>query len=278
MKIHRVKSGIVIEAEDQFYLLTNEDWDGFINRDEIYSQLSSQVQQLQPITDGRELLENELLPPIGSQEIWGAGVTYYRSRDARMEEAKDAGGGDFYQKVYHAERPEIFFKATPHRAAGHGQGIRIRKDSHWDVPEPELALCITSSGKIIGYTIGNDVSSRSIEGENPLYLPQAKTYDKSVAIGPCITLQEQFDYQEAEIALMISRGGERCFAGKERLTQMKRSPEELVAFLYRECSFPVGCLLLTGTGIVPDDDFTLQAGDRVDISIDGIGTLSNYVE
>lgn len=216
--------------------------------------------------------------PIGSQEVWAAGVTYFRSREARMEEAESAGGGDFYDRVYTAERPEIFFKATPHRVRGAGQGVRIRRDSHWNVPEPELALAVNAHGKIFGYTIGNDMSSRDIEGENPLYLPQAKTYDGCCGLGPGIYLSEDPLPPPTEIELVIHRGREPIFRGATTLHQMKRTPVELVEFLYRESSFPAGCFLLTGAGIVPDSDFTLRIGDEIRIRIDPIGELIQRVE
>jgi 2-dehydro-3-deoxy-D-arabinonate dehydratase len=218
------------------------------------------------------------LAPIDSQEVWAAGVTYYRSRTARMAESEVAGGGSFYDRVYTAERPELFFKALPHRVAGPGEKVRIRRDSKWNVPEPELALVISPEGKIIGYTIGNDMSSRDIEGENPLYLPQAKVYDRSCALGPAILKTDEPLRRETAIRLEIRRGVEVVFGDSTTLASMKRRPEELVEYLYRETSFPNGCILLTGTGIVPPDTFTLRSGDEIAISIDGIGTLRNAVE
>src|SRR5690606_16129068 len=173
----------------------------------------------------------------------------YRSKVGRQEESKGAGGGDFYGRVYEAERPELFFKSTSHRTVGHLGKVRIRKDSSWDVPEPELTLVVTSSGKIIGYTIGNDMSSRSIEGENPLYLPQAKTYDGCAAVGPCILITDQTLNKDTMIRLEIARNGETVFDEIVGISQMKRTPEELVSFVYRECSFPSGSLIMTGTGI-----------------------------
>lgn len=200
-----------------------------------------------------------------------------RSKVGRQEESKAAGGGDFYEKVYHADRPEVFFKATPHRVVGHNQPVKIRKDSTWDVPEPELTLVVTTSGKIIGYTIGNDMSSRSIEGENPLYLPQAKTYDQCAAVGPCIYLTDEPIDRSKNIQLVIKRNSDTEFEGNVDLGQLKRTPEELVSYVFREASFPNGCLIMTGTGIVPGNDFTLKSGDEISITIDGIGTLVNTV-
>ncbi|MDF1852155.1 MAG: fumarylacetoacetate hydrolase family protein [Verrucomicrobiales bacterium] len=215
--------------------------------------------------------------PIGDQEVWAAGVTYFRSRTARMEEAEVAGGDIFYDKVYDAERPELFFKATAPRTRGHLDAVAIRKDSTWDVPEPELTLAITSTGKIFGYTIGNDMSSRSIEGENPLYLPQAKVYTGSCSIGPCLVVGPT-PAPEATIAIQINRDGETVFSGETQVSQLKRGLEELAGFLFRSNEFRYGAYLMTGTGIVPDSDFTLQAGDQISISIEGAGTLVNSVE
>lgn len=212
------------------------------------------------------------LAPLDEQEVWACGVTYLRSKVARIEESE--GGGDFYDLVYDAQRPELFFKSTPRRVAGPGEAIRIRRDSTWDVPEPELCLVISSQGAIVGYTIGNDVSSRSIEGENPLYLPQAKVFEGACALGPVITIDGE---KERAIRLTIARGGEVVFAGETSTAQMRRTPQELVGYLFRELAFPEGAFLLTGTGIVPGDDFTLQSGDVVTIGIEGIGILENFV-
>lgn len=216
-------------------------------------------------------------PLVQSQEVWAAGVTYYRSRTARIEESQDAGGGDFYDRVYDAERPELFLKATPHRVAPPGGGVRIRSDSTWNVPEPELTLAINTAGRIFGYTLGNDMSSRDIEGENPLYLPQAKCYDRSAALGPCLVVTEEPPAPESELGLVIKRRGETVFSGSTTLDQIKRPLASLADWLYRENVFPFGAYLMTGTGIVPPDDFTLQPGDQVHISHDLIGTLTNLV-
>lgn len=277
MKIYKLKSGILVESGDKYYLLENYLWDQFINDDQLFQKAKSLVSKLEPIANADQLLQNSLQAPIGNQEIWASGVTYFNSKLARQEESEAAGGGDFYARVYVAERPELFFKTTPHRCVGSGQKVRIRKDSTWNVPEPELTLLLTSSGKIVGYTIGNDMSSRSIEGENPLYLPQAKTYDGCAAIGPCIYVSEWAFPTESEIHLLINRGGKAVFEGKTSVSQMKRSPEELAGWLFRELSFPQGCFLMTGTGIVPTKDFTLEPGDEILITIDKIGTLTNWV-
>jgi 2-dehydro-3-deoxy-D-arabinonate dehydratase len=275
MKIYRTKGGIVIGKEEKFFLVKDEDWNEWINDDNLFQKAQDVISKATP--EGNELIK-DVLAPIGSkQELWACGVTYLRSKIGRQEESKDAGGGDFYAKVYEAERPEVFFKSTPHRVVGHKQKVRIRKDSTWDVPEPELTLVVTSSGKIIGYTVGNDMSSRSIEGENPLYLPQAKTYDACAAVGPCIYITDKPLDKTTTIHLEIKREKTNVFEGSIAISQIKRSFEELVSFVYRESSFPHGCLIMTGTGIVPEHDFTLKAGDEIKISIDSIGTLVNEV-
>jgi 2-dehydro-3-deoxy-D-arabinonate dehydratase len=217
-----------------------------------------------------------LLPPIDSQEVWAAGVTYKRSKTARMEESESAA--TLYDRVYEAERPELFFKATPHRVSGPGQPLRIRWDSKWNVPEPELALVLNSRLQWVGCTIGNDMSSRDIEGENPLYLPQAKVYDACCGLGPWITLRDDMPAAaEIGIGLVVRRSNAVAFEGKTNVDQMARSFDDLIDWLGRDNSFPSGVVLLTGTGIVPANDFTLQTGDVVEITIDGIGTLSNPI-
>jgi 2-dehydro-3-deoxy-D-arabinonate dehydratase len=216
-----------------------------------------------------------LLAPIDHQEVWGAGVTYERSKVAREEESERAA--TFYDLVYRADRPELFFKATPHRVAGPGVPIRVRADAHWTVPEPELALVVSPRMKLVGFTIGNDVSSRDIEGENPLYLPQAKVYDGCCALGPGIVLAAADDFRDREIRLEIDREGARAFSGATSTARMARRFEDLIAWLGRDQTFPNGLILLTGTGVVPPDDFTLEPGDLVRITIDGIGTLENPV-
>jgi 2-dehydro-3-deoxy-D-arabinonate dehydratase len=273
MKLYRTASGYLIEEQSRFYRSSNS-WDELFHPDDLYQHLQSSLASLEE-TDETAL--DQALAPIGSQEVWAAGVTYYRSRDARMEEAKSAGGGDFYDRVYSADRPELFFKATPHRVVGPNGKVAIRDDATWSVPEPELTLAINRRGKIIGYTIGNDMSSRDIEGENPLYLPQAKVYDRSCALGPNILVTSEPLAPETEIRLNISRAGKTAFAGSTTLEALKRKPASLVEFLYRNNSFPNGCFLLTGTGIVPPDSFTLLAGDEIQITIPPIGTLVNYV-
>lgn len=274
MKVYRTTNGIVLEEDGKFYLV-NQDWETFINDDNVLQHASTLINTIAP-TDA-SVIDNVLATIGDHQELWACGVTYYRSMVGRQEESKSAGGADFYGKVYEAERPECFFKSTPHRVSASNGLVRIRKDSSWDVPEPELTLVVTSSGKIIGYTVGNDMSSRSIEGENPLYLPQAKTYDGCAAVGPCVYLTDKALPPETAIHLVIERNSSIVFEGHIAINQMKRTPQELVSFIYRESSFPHGCLIMTGTGIVPGSDFTLQAGDIIKIAIDSIGELINTV-
>jgi 2-dehydro-3-deoxy-D-arabinonate dehydratase len=273
MRIFRTPKGIVAEHDGKTALLRDKDWDVLFKRKGLGSYLAKALKAAKPI----KFDPAKALAPIGTQEVWAAGVTYYRSRDARMEESKAAGGGDFYAKVYEADRPEIFFKSTPHRVAGPGQKVRIRKDSKWNVPEPELAVVVNAAGEIIGWTICNDMSSRDIEGENPLYLPQAKVYDQSCALGPAILVAPEPPPPSTKIELEIRRGGSTAFAGETALDRLKRTPQSLVEWLLRDNSFPSGCFLSTGTGIVPPDSFTLQSGDVINITIGPIGTLSNTV-
>ncbi len=272
MKIYKTGIGTCIELKNNFFQKEIENWDSFINRAGLHDILSKEI-------EGWESCDKpeSILAPIGNQEIWASGVTYLRSRDARMEESKDAGGGTFYDRVYDADRPELFFKATAARTVGPNGMVRIRKDSKWNVPEPELTLLISSEGTIEGYTIGNDMSSRDIEGENPLYLPQAKTYEGCAALGPCIYVPDSPIDPESIITLEIARDTETAFKGEIPLSNMKRKLPELVEYLFRECNFPNGCFLMTGTGIIPPDEFTLEVGDEVRISIDNIGTLINTV-
>jgi len=276
MIVYRTTKGVLIEHENFFYNI-GEDWDNFINWDDVYENINHDLKNFEIIENGEEFLNKNILPPVHNQEVWASGVTYYRSREARMEESKDAGGGDFYDRVYAAERPELFFKSPGYRVVGHQDKVRIRRDSNWNVPEPELTLVLSSSGKLLGYTIGNDMSSRDIEGENPLYLPQAKCYDGSTAIGPGILLTNDPLTSDTEIEINIKRRGEKVFEGSTQINQIKRSFQELVGYLYREMSFPYGCLLMTGTGVVPPDEFTLAEGDEINITIEPIGTLTNIV-
>ena len=267
-----------MEHQNKFWLL-GQAWDELINRDNLHGHLAKAVRPGGELSalEAADLLEQDLLAPIGSQEVWAAGVTYLRSRDARMEESKDSGGASFYDKVYEAERPELFFKSQPQRVAAHGEKVYIRRDSSWNVPEPELTLFINSQGLIQAYTIGNDMSSRSIEGENPLYLPQAKVYERSAALGPCLFVPSSPISPGTMIRMTIHRDGGNVYRGEVAISQIKRSLTELAGWLYRESDYIHGCFLMTGTCLVPGNDFTLQEGDNVEISIDDIGTLNNIV-
>ena len=277
MQVYKTRHGIVINYEGDYYQTTATNWDEFINRDNLYEFLTNEIAKLQPQKELSAMIENNNLPPIQSQEIWAAGVTYMRSMKARMEESKVSGGDTFYDKVYEAERPEIFFKSTAARTVGNNTNVRIRKDSTWDVPEPELTLFINSSANIVGYTIGNDMSSRSIEGENPLYLPQAKMYDGCAALGPCLYVPAKPISPDTSISVTITRNGVSMYNDTILISQMKRTHKELVSYLFREMSFEHGVFLMTGTGIVPPNTFTLQSGDTISITIDNIGTLTNTV-
>jgi len=270
MKVYHTPAGIAVRADMRWYRARDVSFDELFRASDPSAWLRSRLERA---PDAR--VAGELHPPLQGQEVWAAGVTYYRSREARMEESEREA--DVYDRVYEAERPELFFKATPHRVVGHGAQVRIRADSHWNVPEAELTLAVNREGRIFGYTIGNDMSSRSIEGANPLYLPQAKIYDSGCALGPCLLLTHEAPPPTTEIALRVARGGIDVYRGSVRLSQMRRAPEQLVEFLYRECTFPNGCYLLTGTGIVPEGDFTLAAGDEIEIIIEPIGTLTNRV-
>lgn len=269
MLLYRTPYGPVVEIDGVYTQITAH-WNDLINRDDLPAFLAK--------AQGKVVEKPaQLLSLVSNQEIWAAGVTYFRSRTARMEESKDAGGGSFYDRVYAADRPEIFFKASAHRVAAPGAAMHLRRDSKWMVPEPELTLVITRTGKLIGHTIGNDLSCRDIEGENPLYLPQAKSFKLSAAVGPCIKVTSEALPAETAIRIEILRSGKPVFNGDTTLAQLKRTPEELIGWLFRDNDFPNGAFLMTGTGIVPPDEFTLALGDVVNISIDGIGTLSNVM-
>jgi 2-dehydro-3-deoxy-D-arabinonate dehydratase len=270
---------LIAELKGRYYRLPALDLPDLVHADDLARQLQHFIKVSGDQAHPSAVDEANVIAPIIDQEVWAAGVTYLRSKVARMEESKDAGGGSFYDRVYEADRPEIFFKATPHRVVGPGDPVRLRGDSKWNVPEPELALLVNPRGKIIAYTIGNDMSSRDIEGENPLYLPQAKVYDGCCALGPCLLIEDPAEplARETPIELEIRRGSEVAFAGKTSLAQMKRKFEELVGWLFRDNSFPTGAYLLTGTGVVPPDSFTLQSGDEVCITIPPIGALRNVV-
>jgi 2-dehydro-3-deoxy-D-arabinonate dehydratase len=276
MKIYKKGNSAYIQLNNSLYLLNVPDWDEFLNRDELRNLILSDLQGAVIVNEPFSLDES-FDAPMGNQEIWAAGVTYLRSKVERKKESVKSGSSIFYDKVYEATRPEIFYKANAHRTVGSGHQINIRRDSSWNVPEPELTLFINSSGGIQAYTIGNDLSSRSIEGENPLYLPQAKTWDKCASIGPCLFLPDEPFSPDTNIRLVIKRNSEKIFSEKTSIRKMKRGFDELIEFLFRESEFHSGCFLMTGTGIVPPEDFTLEVGDEVRIAIDGIGELVNFI-
>jgi 2-dehydro-3-deoxy-D-arabinonate dehydratase len=273
--LYRTAEALFVKHEDHAYPLEVTSLDALIGRPDLHMYLTAAINTTPPAD---HLLHAPLLAPIGNQEVWASGVTYYSSRRARIAESKDAGGGDFYDRVYTAERPELFFKAVAHKVAGPDSQVKIRRDATWSVPEPELTLLINPRAEIIGYTIGNDMSSRDIEGTNPLYLPQAKVYDRSCALGPGILIRNEPMPSTTSIQLDILRGAHAEFSGTTTLAELKRDPATLVEYLFRDHTFPYGCFLLTGTGIVPPDSFTLQSNDEIQITIDGIGTLINTVE
>jgi 2-dehydro-3-deoxy-D-arabinonate dehydratase len=275
MKLLRTQSGWILETSDGRFRVPAAPVGALTTRDDLAASLRSASATLPPV-EASAL--THLLPPIEHQEVWAAGVTYFRSRTARMEESKVAAGSHFYDLVYTADRPELFFKAASWRVVGTGRPVRIRRDATWSVPEPELALLISPSGRILGYTAGNDMSSRDIEGENPLYLPQAKVYDGACALGPALVISEEPPPSSTQIHLEIRRRQQTAFAASTTLSAMKRELRTLVDYLYRETSFPNGCILLTGTGVVPPDDFTLERGDEILITVDNVGTLHNLVE
>jgi 2-dehydro-3-deoxy-D-arabinonate dehydratase len=276
MILYRTTEGIVVEGQGKFFPVSGADWDTLLNDDALSTRLAGICRSAQPLAGFS--LEGKLLAPLVSQEVWAAGVTYFRSRTARMEESEQAGGSSFYDRVYHADRPELFMKATPHRVRGPGKALHLRRDSKWIVPEPELTLVISRTGKLVGYTAGNDLSCRDIEGENPLYLPQAKTFDACAGIGPGIFVTSDPLPGETKIDVAIIRGGQTIFSGDTTTSQMKKTIPALIEYLYRDNSFPQGALLMTGTGIVPPDNFTLVAGDEVRVTIGSIGTLVNPME
>jgi len=272
--LYRTIQGHFVEHNGSYYCIDELSFDTLVAHEDLDAYLTSAIGSTPAVPPPAS---NTILAPIDRQEVWAAGVTYYNSRRARIAESKDAGGGDFYDRVYSAERPELFFKAAGHRVAGPNAPVMIRRDATWSVPEPELTLLVNPRAKIIGYTIGNDMSSRDIEGANPLYLPQAKVYDRSCALGPGILIQSTPMPSTTQIHLDILRSGQSQFTGSIALTELKRDPLTLVEYLFRDQSFPHGCFLLTGTGVVPPDTFTLQSKDEIRITIDTIGTLVNEV-
>jgi 2-dehydro-3-deoxy-D-arabinonate dehydratase len=271
MKLYRGSSGWCLEQDGRAKTLHKFDFDAWLAEGDPVARLIALAAQA---PDGRVPDQPEL--PMGTQEVWLAGVTYHRSKIARMEESSFSANA--YDRIYDAVRPELAFKATPRRCVGTGGRLRLRADSKWNVPEPELTLLVSAHGKVVGYTVGNDLSSRDIEGDNLLYLTQAKVWDGCCALGPCILIEDgSTSIRRASIGLSIRREGNVVFTGEANVSQMKRTFDELVEYLFRDQSFPTGVYLLTGTCIVPNNDFTLKSGDIVDISIAGIGTLTNVI-
>lgn len=273
-KLYRTSDAVLAVREGAAFVLADFCFDALYGAEEPDLFVEEALRRA-PAMDLPDLGQ-PFLPPLKSQEVWAAGVSYFRSRVARMEESEGAGADRFYDLVYAAERPELFYKASGSRVRGHLGAVGIRRDSRWSVPEPELTLAINAGGKVFGYTIGNDMSARDIEGENPLYLPQAKMYRGSCALGPCLVVGPP-PGPGAAIDLSIARAGQEVFAGCTALDQLKRGFAELAGWLFREEDFPQGCLLMTGTGIVPNSGFSLQSGDRIRIAIEGIGELVNEV-
>jgi 2-dehydro-3-deoxy-D-arabinonate dehydratase len=275
IKLYRTTDSVLAVRDGTAYALNHFSFDALFSSPEpdIFTEEALRNSHAIALPD----LEQPYLPPLESQEVWAAGVTYFRSRVARMEESEGAGADRFYDNVYAADRPELFYKASPARVRGHHAPVGIRRDSTWSVPEPELTLALNSAGQVFGFTIGNDLSARDIEGENPLYLPQAKMYRGSCALGPCLLVASQLPVPAAAVSLRIERNGLAVFEGQTSLDQLKRSFTELAGWLFKEEDFPLGCLLMTGTGVVPDPPFTLLSGDLVRIAIEGIGELANPV-
>lgn len=275
MLLYRLTDSAICVRNGQAYSLPGLCFDTLFSAEDPAAWLESQIATASPCALPDH--GTAFLPPMGSQEVWAAGVTYQRSKVARMDESKEAGASVFYDRVYEADRPEIFFKATAPRVRGHRAQVRVRSDSTWSVPEPELTLAINAAGRIFGFTIGNDMSARDIEGENPLYLPQAKTYRGSCSLGPALLIAPDIS-PDAAISITITRSGQTAFSGTTAVSQLKRTLPELAGWLFRDNEFSAGALLLTGTGIVPQGTWTLQSGDEIAITIDGIGTLVNAVE
>jgi 2-dehydro-3-deoxy-D-arabinonate dehydratase len=274
MLLYRTTKNFLLKSNGKLFIVHGTDFDELLNLPNLWDHLL-EVSRRGPAA--QPPAREEILAPVGTQEIWAAGVTYERSREGRREESKESGAAVFYSKVYEAERPELFFKAPGWRAIGPDAKIRVRKDARWSVPEPELVLVINADRQIIGYTLGNDVSSRDIEGENPLYLPQAKVYDGSCAVGPAIWISDQPLDLNVKMTLTIERDRQPIFQGSVPLSRIRRPFGELVEYLFRELDFPVGAFLFTGTGIVPPNDFTLLSGDLVRIAAPPIGELVNEV-
>jgi 2-dehydro-3-deoxy-D-arabinonate dehydratase len=275
MLVYRTTKNFLLKSNGKFFTVHGTDFNELLNLPNLHDHLL-EISRRGP--EAQSPAREDILAPVGTQEIWAAGVTYERSREGRREESKESGAAVFYSKVYDAERPELFFKAPGWRAIGPDAKVRVRRDARWSVPEPELVLVINAEQQIIGYTLGNDVSSRDIEGENPLYLPQAKVYDGSCALGPAILVTNQPLDLKVEMTLAIERSGKPVFEGTVSLSRIRRRFSELVEYLFRELDFPVGAFLFTGTGIVPPNDFTLLSGDLVRIAVPSIGELRNVVQ
>jgi 2-dehydro-3-deoxy-D-arabinonate dehydratase len=275
MILYRTMQGAVVEDRGRHYTVP-EPWDELFNRKDLVESLRESMTRKGARCNAQ--VASEMLAPIVGQEIWAAGVTYARSRTARMSESKKAGTANFYDRIYHAARPELFFKATAYRTVGPGSPMHLRRDSRWIVPEPELTLAINRSGDVIGYTIGNDLSCRDLEGENPLYLPQAKTFTGCAALGPGILIRRRPLPRSTAITLDIRRCGHSVHRGRVRLAQIRKPLPTLVEYLFRDNTFPNGCFLMTGTGIVPPGHFCLRRGDEVRIGIEPIGTLINCMK
>ena len=277
IKVYSKAETLCAQSGDSWFFLPDLEWDSIFHSEDPAGFIDLTISQHGQSVDAPDLTAGSFNPPIQSQEVWAAGVTYYRSRDARMSESKKAGGDNFYDRVYDAERPELFYKGSARTVVGHRANVGIRFDSSWNVPEPEITLAVNADGRIFGYTIGNDMSSRDIEGENPLYLPQAKVYNRSCSLGPCIYVTDQQLKPTTRIHMRISRGGTTVVEGETQLKMIKRPLESLVEYLYRDNVFPRGSFLMTGTGIVPPDTFSLKKSDSISITIDCIGTLVNTV-
>ncbi len=277
MRIFKTRNGIVVQHQGKYYPVAERDWDTFVNRADLYNSIKGELRQWTPDPGLADAVAGELRAPIGNQEVWACGITFIRSRQSYVEDTKETGSVNSYTRVYEADRPEIFFKATAYRTVGSGEGVRVRSDSHITVPEPELTLFISSAGTIEGYTVGNDMSARDIEGENALYLSQAKCYDGSAAIGPCLYVPSSPIDPGTLIRMDVISNNESIFSGEVSISRMKRKHTDLVNYLFKETSFKYGVYLMTGTGIIPPENFTLTVGDEIRISIDEIGTLVNKV-
>ncbi len=277
VKLYRTTCGPILEADGKFHRLPENDWDTLVNRDDLFEHLRALLADAPEVKNLSAPPTASLLAPLGTQEIWAAGVNYTTGKFATMKEAEASGPGVFYQRIYHAARPHLFFKAPHYRVAGPGGSVQVRRDSTWSFPEPELTLFITSNGKIVALTVGNDISSGSIEGENPLYLSQAKTHDACAALGPCLRVGPEPLAPDALISLSLQRDGREIFSGSISIGKINRPFENLVDYLFRETSFPTGVFLMTGAGVIPPPECTLMAGDEITMSIEGIGTLQNYV-